>query len=397
MTNHQEWRAERAGPWQAVAPFTLLILFLVGTASAVAQNYGYHKPKKRQPAAGATQVESGQSTRGNENPTRWRETRRETADGEVRTRVLEGLSPEGRPQPLVEMEEETIRQGDDTTRVIQRLYTTDSDGRRRIVQLTEEERLELPQGGERVLRSVSEPDVNGNFSVVRRETEETRQLTSGRTETQTIVRQPDVNGGFRPVRQVQRVEEETAPGVVNVRETQLLPDGNQRWETHEVREQVVRTGQNETSKEESLYRRDANRKLSPQERTVTREWTDEKGQERRSVEVFSKTLGATGRYSDDRMHLDRRIETTTRTLLDGSQETVQEFSTRPQISPASPLRVSERVIQLSRPAKDGQVRTEIRGETRDVNGRYVTYVNLQTTAKEKKKEAEQQQEQQQEQ
>jgi hypothetical protein len=368
-------------------PLALLVFLVLGTGSAAAQNYGYHKPKKRQTKPKASQVESGQLSRGSATPARWSETSRETQDGEVRTRVVEGLSAEGDYQPLLEVEEEIIKQDDRTTRVIRRLYETDNNGRRKVVQQTEEEQVELPDGGSRVRRTFSEPDPNGRFRVTQQETEETRQLGEGKTETQTTMSQPDINGGFRAVRQIHRVEEETAPGVLNVRETDLLPDANRRWEAHQVREQVIRSGENETQIEESLYQLDLNRELSPRERSVSREWTDDEGQQRRTVEVFSKTFGDTGRYGDGRMALDRKIDTTTRTLPDGSQETVQEFSARPRAEPSRPLQVNERLIQFSRPAQGGMVRTETRSETRDVNGRYVTFVDLQTTTKEKKEEA----------
>lgn len=392
MNEMQNSPARTKRPRHAWWPMALLIFLVLGAGSAAAQNYGYHKPKKRQTKPKASQVEGGQLSRGSATPARWRETSRETQDGEVRTRVVEGLSLEGDYQPLLEVEEEIIKQDDRTTRVIRRLYATDNNGRRKVVQRTEEEQVELPDGGSRVLRTFSEPDTNGRFSVTQQETEETRQLGSGKIETQTTVRQPDINGGFRAVRQIQRVEEETAPGVLNVRETDLLPDGNQGWEAHEVREQVTRTGENETQIEESLYQRDVNLELSPRERSVSREWTDDKGQQRRAVEVFSTTVGTTGRYGENRLYLDRRIDTTTRTLPDGSEETVQESSTWPQAGPSRPLQVSERLIQLSRPVQGGMVRTETRGETRDVNGRYVTFVNLQTTTKEKKVEKDEEEE-----
>lgn len=365
-----------------------LLLFLVlGAGSAVAQNYGYHKPKKRQVKPKPEQVESGQLSRANQVQAQWSETTRETKEGEVRTRVLEGLSLEGVPQPLLEVEEEIIKQDARTTRVIRRLYATDNNGRRQVIQRTEEEQVELPDGGSRVLRTISEADPNGRFRVTQQETEETRQLGDGKTETQTTMSQPDINGGLRAVRQVHRVEEETAPGVLRVRETDLLPDANRRWEAHQVREQVIRSGENEAQTEDYLYQLDLNRELVPRERSVGREWTDDKGQQRRTVEVFSTTIGTTGRYGENRLYLDRRIDATTRTLPDGSEETVQEFSTRSQAGTSRPLQVSERLIQVTRPIQGGMVRTETRSETRDVNGRYVTYVNLQTTTKEKKEEA----------
>jgi len=384
MTNNRKPHAVSKKTSPAFLPLTLLLLLAFGAVSLIAQNYGYHKPKVRRTAATADQIESGQLERGSETPARWRETRRETGEGEVRTRVLEGLDPEGNYQPTLETEEEIIKQGGRTTRVIRRLYSTAPDGRRQVVQVSEEDHAELPGGGERVVRTISDVDVQGRLNVVREETEETRQLSAGKSETHTMVRQPDINGGFRAVRQVRRIEDETAPGVVNIKSTQLLPDGNGRWQTQEVREQVIQTGESETRVEEDVYRRDANLKLSPAERTVTREWTDKQGQERRTVEVFSDMIGATGRYSDGRLLLDRRTETTTRTLPDGSQETVHEISTRPPTAPSSRLQVSERVIQFSRPTGAGEVKTNTRVEARDVNGRYVTFVNLETTAKEEK-------------
>lgn len=367
-------------------PFALLLLLALGASGAAAQNYGYHKPKARRTAPPANQVEGGQLTGGSQAPARWRETQQKTEDGEARARVQEGLSLDGNYQPTLETEEEIIQQDDRTTRVIRRLYSTDAAGRRRMIRLSEEDHTELPGGGERVVRTFSDIDLQGRLSVVQEETEETRQVGAGKTESQTVVRRPDINGGFQAVRQEHRVEEETAPGVVNINSTQLLPDGNGRWETQEVREQVIQTQEGETRIEDKVSRRDVNQKLSPAERTVTREWTDKQGQERRTVEVFSNTRGAIGRYADDGLRLNSRTETTTRTLPDGSQETIEETSTRPEISPASRLRASERLVRFSRPTGTAEVKTNTRVETRDVNGRYVNFINLETTAKKQEEE-----------
>ncbi len=350
-----------------------------GAAQAQQPQYRPHTPKKKQEQAKGA---SGQSTRqdptGVTTPTRTRNTTRKTPAGQVETAAVDTLSPDGTYEPSVEVEEETVVVDARTTRVIRRLYNRDPDGRRRLFERTEEEHQQLPNQGMRIVRRTSHADWDGHFRLTREEQTETREQGQGVTETRTVVRQPDINGGLNPVEQVETIERETQPGVRAIDRTQLLPDGNSRWEAREKRHRTVTTTQEQVRTEEEVYRRDPNRQLSLAEKTVTREWQDAHGAERQTTEVYSNAIAATTSYGDARLHLDQRIEMTRRTRPDGTVETIQEEQERSLVAPGEPLRSARRTVELSRPVGSGERQVERTVQARDANGKYQTVLVLES-------------------
>jgi hypothetical protein len=292
--------------------------------------------------------------------------------------VLETLEVDGRYQPSVEMEQETIQVNAQTTRVVRRLFARDADGRRKLIELTQEGQQSLGGDKQRVVRTTFKPTLDGHMQVTREEIQETSRLSPQTTQTETSILQPDINGGFTAVEKVSEIEEQKGPGVMETKRTQLLPDGNGRWETYQSVERVVRSQDGEVRAEEQVYRRDANRQLSLAERTVSRERKDAAGAEQQVTEVYSSNIAGTTREGDGRLQLDRRVRITRSSRPDGSQQTVQELEQRSLVAPNEGLQGTERVVEWLRPA--GAAGTEMKKsvQARDSSGRYRTFIVLQS-------------------
>ena len=355
----------------------LWVLVLLGfglglvCAPALAQTrYRYHRPKvsAEKPKMTSARAErrdlSGSST-----STRLVRSSTEAEGKKVEREVLERLSIEGRYEPSVETEVETIQVDPRTTRIIRRLFGRDPDGRRTVVEVTEEEQSSLPGGRKHIVRTSSKPNLDGHFRVTRREIQDTTPLSRSVQRTRTTVLLPNIDGTLAPAEQVEEVERQEEMGVVEVERTHLLPDANGRWEPFEIRERVVRTEAAGVQTEERIRRRDPNGKLSLAERTVTKQWKDAEGHERQTVETYSRNIAGTGRYGDGRLHLDRRLRIVRSTRPDGSQRTVQQMEQRSIVAPSDGLRVAERVVEVSRPDARGGTETRRTVQALDGNNR----------------------------
>ncbi len=358
--------------------FLLVTTIAVGGGLAHAQvQYGFHKPKTRPAGAKVATVETERNdATGGTNPARWSVETSESGNRKTEVQVLETLGVDGHYQPTVEVEQETIQMDAQTARVVRRLFARDPDGRRKLIELTEEEQQRLGTDQQRVVSTTSKPTLDGRMQVTRRRIQETSRLGPQTTQTRTNILQPSINGGLWPVEQVTEIQEEKSAGVVEVRRTQLLPDGNGRWEPYQTVEQVVRKEGDETQTEEEVQRRDANRQLSVAERTVSREWRDEKGAEHQVTEVYSTNIAGTTRNGDGRLQLDRRMTITRTGSPDGRQETTQELEQRSIVAPNEGLKVTERVVESTRPAGPAGAETEKTVQGRDPGGRYRTFIVL---------------------
>jgi hypothetical protein len=339
--------------------------------------YRLHTPKAQpqETKTSRAQSESHDQT-GSTTPVRRTETRTETKQGEVVIERLETPSINGRYELRSETEVETIKVDANTTRVIRRLFNRNPDGRRTVIEVSEEEHQRLSENSERVVRTTSKPNLSGKLQLTRQEIQETSQVAPGTRQTQTTVLEPDINGGLATTRQLTETEQQTGEGVVLVEQTQRLPDGNQRWDTYETRERVIRTEGEDVRSEEQVFRRDADRKLSLAERTLTHEWKDAAGAEHQTVETRSRNIGGTTRTPDGRLMVVERIRTVRRTQADGSQQTTQEVERSSAVAPGESPRVVERTMQFSRPVGPGGTQIKKTVQTPDPNGRYRTVIVL---------------------
>lgn len=363
--------------WRVV--FLLVAVVLAGGLAKAQTRYGFHKPKTSPQGAKVATVETERKdATGGTNPTRWSVEATESGNRKTETQVLETLGVDGRYEATVEVEQETIQMDAQTARVVRRLFARDPDGRRKLIELTEEEQQHLGTDRQRVVSTTSKATLDGRMQVTRKEIQEASRLDPQTTQTKTSILQPSLNGSLRPVEQVTEIQEQKGRDVVEVRRTQLLPDGNGRWEPYQTVEQVIRKEGDEVRTEEELHRRDANGRLSLAERTVSREWSDEKGAEHQVTEVYSTNIAGTTRDGDGRIQLDRRMTVTRTGRPDGSQQTTQEMEQRSLVAPNEGLQVTERVLESSKPAGPAGTETQKRVQARDPGARYRTFIVLQS-------------------
>jgi hypothetical protein len=358
----------RDGQIRALAVLALSLLW--GTAWAQT-HYGFYQPPAPAPAAGQSSTTSTdqRDLSGATTPTRVIETHTEAKGRKVDTQVLQRPSVDGRLEPWVEHEEETVQVDPQTVRVVRRLFNRDPDGRRKLIEVTEEEKRTLPGRGESVVRTTSTPDLAGRFRVARRETQERTPMGADAQQTRTTVFLPNINGGLAPSVQVDQIERKSKNDTTEIRSTTLLRDDNGRWEPSEIKESVIqKEGKEARTEEQRVYRADLNRQLSLAERTVSREWKDPNGQEQSVVETYSVNIGGGARYEDERVHLERRLRIVRSTRPDGSQEVSQQLEQRNTVAPNDGLRVTEKSVEVSRPNGRGGTQTQRTVKALDGNG-----------------------------
>src|SRR6516225_6791292 len=113
----------------------------------------------------------------------------------------------GSYEPYQDVERESVKVTDTTTRSVMRTFGRDANGERVLIQQTEEEKQTLPGGGSKVVRSTMNPDANGGTQLVQREVQETRKISANVEETNTTVSLLDGNGGLTPALKTQERQE----------------------------------------------------------------------------------------------------------------------------------------------------------------------------------------------
>lgn len=289
-----------------------------------------------------------QSPGANLNPTRTRETHSESAGRTLDKRSVERLGPDGRYEPYLEIERETVKVDAGTVRTVERTYGRGPDGDRALRQLVTEETRSLPGGEQKISRSTSNPDANGALQVVRRQLSDSRQLGANVRETRTTILATDLNGSLAPVTQIQERETKTGESSAQFKKSTLVPDGNGGWQVSEVREGSLRgIGTPEQTRDEKVLRPDGNGNLSLVERTVAKDSQTSPGESRKTVENYATEIPGTS--SDGTLRLAERSTTVQQTSAAGSR-TVQQVE---RVNPANPgdgLRVTGKTIDIVRPS-----------------------------------------------
>jgi hypothetical protein len=211
----------------------------------------------------------------------------------------------------------------------------------------------VPGGGQKVVRNISSPDLNGGLQLVRREIQDTKQTSGNTQETRTTVLSPDINGGLRPSMQIEERQTKSSDHAVEFKKSTMLPDGAGNLQVMEVRQGTIKkeAGGQESTKEESVLRPDADGKLAVVERTVSKEAEDAPGEKRETVETYSTAVPGTA--ADGSLHLTQRVTTVQRKRLDGGQMTEQQVEERNPGNPGDNPRVTQKVIDIVRPGISG--------------------------------------------
>lgn len=293
---------------------------------------------------------SQQSTSGNLNPLRSRESHTESNGRIVDKQSVERLGPDGRYVPYLDVEKESVKINATTVRTVEKTYGRGPDGARTLQQVTQEETRNLPGDEQKVTRSVSNPDANGSLQVVRREVSDSKQLGLNVRETKTTVLSPDLNGGLSPVAQIQNRETKTGEHSTQFKKSTLLPDGNGGWQVGEVREGTTQGDGKTQTRDEKLLRPDVNGNLSVIERTVTKEAETAPGEKHDTVEKYAKDIPGTS--ADEGLRLAERT-TTVQQTSGGASQTVQQTQQANPANPGDGIRVTGKTIDIVRPGANG--------------------------------------------
>lgn len=293
---------------------------------------------------------------GNTNPTRTAETHTEADGRTVDKQAVERIGPDGRYEPYLDIEKESVKVDASTIRVTQRTFGRDSEGHRVLTQVTEEEKRTSQGGDVKSVRTTSDPDANGRLQVVQRETQETKKTSPGVEDTKTTVFTPDINGGLAETMRIQERQKRSDDHTVEFRKSTLLPDGNGSWQVGEVREGVIKDDGKEHSRDEQVLRPDSNGKLSAIARTVSKESEGTRGEKRTSVDSY--TTDVPGSAGDGSLHLGQRVTTLHRANPNGGETTEEQVERPNPGDPGAGLRVTSEAIDIVRPGADGAKRTQ---------------------------------------
>ena len=236
----------------------------------------------------------------------------------------------GSYEPYQDVERESVKVTDTTTRSVMRTFGRDANGERVLIQQTEEEKQTLPGGGSKVVRSTMNPDANGGTQLVQREVQETRKISANVEETNTTVSLLDGNGGLTPALKTQERQEHSDEHTVQFRKSTLLPDAAGNWEVGEVRKGTITEDGKNRTKDEHVSRPGADGQLVEIEHTVGKDVETVAGEKRSTVDKYSADVP--GESPDGSLHLVERTLTTDR-LANGHETTQQQVQ---QIKPGDP-------------------------------------------------------------
>jgi hypothetical protein len=314
------------------------------------------------------------------NPTRTTESHRESDGKVVDTQSLQRLGTDGRYEPYLDTEKESVKLDANTTINVVRTYARDSDGRKKLVQVTEEEVHSLADGESRVSRSTSNPDVNGGLQVVQREQAETKRTGSNSQETTTTVLTPDANGRFIPTMQTREEQTKSSDAVTEVKKSTLLPDANGKMQVSEVREGRLETNGKDQSKSEQISRADSEGRLSVVQKSLSKDSEGVNGEKRQTVESYSNQVP--GKADDTGLRLNQKVTTTSRVSTDGSTSTVQQTEQRDPSGSGNGMQTTGTTIDIVRPGVNGGAGEQQRSEARDASGnRGVVWIDNRQSSK----------------
>ena len=328
-------KRNRINQWMlsALAVAGLMWSILFASQVAAQSEAGESEPSQR--------VTQKRDSSGTELPSRTTEARSQDGNRKSKVQVVESPGLDGRYQPLLEREEETIQVDSQTTRVVVKEFGRNADGSRSLLRQTEAETRTLSGGRERTTRNISRPDVNGRMQAVEREVEESRETGPDTRETSKTLLQRDMNGSFQEVERVHQVEQSKEGGSSEVTTSTARPDANGRWGTAEVRKQSVeKSSDGAEQTDEQVFRNDINDRQSLTERKITRTRKDASGQEQQVEETYSKANRGASVAEGDRLPLAERKSSIITTRADGSQQVEQRVERTDPTNPSFGVRVT---------------------------------------------------------
>jgi len=282
-------------------------------------------------------------------------------------RSVEILGTDGHFEPYQDIERETLQVDATTVRTVTRTFSQDVNGKKALVQVTEEVKHMLPGDDSNMARVTYNPDVNGKLQPVQREIVESKKIGKDSEETKRTVMLTSTNGGLAPAFKTREVRKAGDNNKAETEKTTWLPDVNGKWQVSEIRQNVATPEANGRRIEETVFRPDAEGKLSQISRVVSHEFESTSGDKRSSVETYS--IDVPGTPQDGRLHLVERKNSLSHSSSAGEEKTEQRVE---QINPGDPnrgLRVSVLVDGKTVPGPAGE-QSSVTIRARDSNGNF---------------------------
>jgi hypothetical protein len=298
----------------------------------------------------------------NTNPTRTTESHSKSGNRTVDKQSLERLGSDGKYEPYLDVEKETVQVNATTVRTIERSFGHAS-GEKTLMQVTEEETQTLPNGDSKMVRTTSNPDLNGGLQVVQKVVENTKKTSPDSQESKTTIFNPG-SGGLVASQQIEERQKRSGKNV-EVQKSTMLPDGGGNWQLVQRTEQTTKEDGKDRTTEEQILKPDSDGKLSVVSRTTSKETEAAPGQKRSTSETFS--TDTPGLAPDGSLHLNQRVVTVERAGANGAKTTEQQVEQPNPGDPASGLHVTTKTIDVMSPSGSG-VRESRTIQVRDASG-----------------------------
>ncbi len=302
---------------------------------------------------------------------KWLAASGETAGVRLETHKLDTISPT-QYGSAAEAEKETVPIGTVGTRTTTRVFDTDPNGARVLVETVVEEIRNLAGGRTEAVRTVSRRDANGRMPVVGKYTQETTLTGTDSYQTRLTVQLAGSPGGaLVPVEQVVQTERTKSPNETEIDRTQLVLGANATWVTRERRNSATKKSGSQVSTDEAVYSPDANGNLQLSTRIASREWKDSRENEQREITTYRSDLAG-------RLTLDNRVQLSRENLGGGAQQTTQIVNGANPAAPSEGMRLIQKIIETIQPSGPDAIERSVSMLNHDLNGQTQTVYTLRT-------------------
>ena len=303
---------------------------------------------------------------------KWLATSGETSGVRLETHKLQTISI-AQYGSAAEAETETVPLGSDGKKTTTRVYGTDANGRRVLVESVVEEIRNLAGGRTEATKTVSRPDMNGRTSVVSKYTQDV--IPSGANSYQiqfTIQAAGSQGGALVTTEKLIQNEVQKDPNESEIDRISMVPGPNAAWVTRERRISTNRKNGTQSSADEVVYNPDTGGKLQVSRRLTSREWSDAPDKDSREITTMVSDLSG-------RLVLDNQIQLTRQKVGADEQQTTQTVTGPNPAAPSAGNRIIEKIIETIRPSGPGATERNVTVLNPDLNGKAQTVLTLRTT------------------
>ncbi len=253
---------------------------------------------------------------------------------------------------LMVTEEETTRSNPNTTTVVQRQYSRDVNGNRRLVGVTEEQRTTAGGGRETVVRTTSRADTNEGLQVVEREVQQTQATGDDTWQTSSTVTRYGADG--TPFVQRSQQSEQRKGDVVEQQTTVFAPDGNGNFVPVSRTESTTTKTASGQQKDERIYRDSGLGKMTVVQREVSSESKDALG-----AHGVTQTYSALSSEPGGNPVLIQQVSTSRQSASDGSSQSKQQIERIDFGNPSLGLQLATSITETSQPTRNGETKHQI--------------------------------------